>query len=354
MTKLRQPRATMIIEWGPEREILVHGDPKGLWMLPGGRIEPGEDPLRAAVRELHEEFGLHAQAVLFLFHHTSASTNHSVFLVHAEGTPRMINPKEEPSIGLVDPQLKVSWLAAAPGFDVHALEPTGGTLSILKHYYEYIAQNPAVRTGLAALVASWHTPHSPASSPVEPVIRLPVGDAVVELVLGDIVSQDVDVIVNAANESLTNGGGVCGAIHDAAGAEQLEAVCRELAPCTTGEARITSGFGLQARHIIHAVGPIYSRYSPDHAERLLASAYRSSLALATEHDLTSIAFPSLSTGIFGYPPDKAAPVAVATVVDYLRKHPGLKLVRFVLHNDRRKSDTQNREIHTHFKTALGG
>lgn len=352
MTNQRRPRATIIMEWGPDREILVHGDPKGFWMLPGGRIEPGEDSLLAAVRELHEEFGMRARAVLFLFHHTSLHTDHSVFLVQAEGTPRMINPREEPAIGLVDPQLDVAWFAATPGFDPHPLKPTGGASSILKRYYEFIAQNPTIRTGLAALTASWHIPNPPAASPVEPVIRIPIGDALIELVLGDIVRQDVDAIVNAANESLANGGGVCGAIHDAAGAEQLEAACQALGTCPTGEARITPGFKLQANHIIHAVGPIYSRYNPEHAERLLASAYHASLVLASEQRLARIAFPSLSTGIFGYPVEKAAPVAVATVVAYLREHPEIRLVRFVLHNDRRKSDTQNREIHTHFADAL--
>ena len=148
-----------------------------------------------------------------------------------------------------------------------------------------------------------------------------------ELVRGNIVAQDVDAIVNAANSSLLGGGGVDGAIHDAAGPELL-AACKLLGGCKTGEAKITPGFQLKARYVIHAVGPGY--YSePRHAE-LLASAYRHSLELATANGITSIAFPAISTGIYGYPLDEAAPIAVGTVRDYVREHPAIKLVRFVV------------------------
>ncbi len=148
-----------------------------------------------------------------------------------------------------------------------------------------------------------------------------------ELVRGTIVAQDVDAIVNAANSSLLGGGGVDGAIHEAAGPELL-AACELLDGCETGEAKITPGFQLKARYVIHAVGPGY--YSePRHAE-LLASAYRRALELATAHGITSIAFPAISTGIFGYPLDEAAAIAIGTVGAYVREHPAITLVRFVV------------------------
>lgn len=127
----------------------------------------------------------------------------------------------------------------------------------------------------------------------------------------DITTLNVDAIVNAANTNLAPGGGVCGAIHRAAGSE-LAAACERLAPCPTGEARITPGFGLPARYVIHAVGPVW--HGGAHAEAdLLASAYRASLALARAKELRSIAFPAISTGIYGYPLAAATAIAVATV-----------------------------------------
>jgi O-acetyl-ADP-ribose deacetylase (regulator of RNase III) len=127
---------------------------------------------------------------------------------------------------------------------------------------------------------------------------------------GDITTLDVDAIVNAANSSLLGGGGVDGAIHRAAGPELL-AACRLLGGCATGKAVITPGFDLPARFVIHAVGPVWQGGDAGEAG-LLASAYRESLALATEHELTSIAIPAISTGIFGFPADLAAAIAVET------------------------------------------
>lgn len=161
--------------------------------------------------------------------------------------------------------------------------------------------------------------------------RFQVDGATVELVQGDIVAQEVDAIVNAANAALLGGGGVDGAIHRAAGPELL-AECRTLGGCPTGEARLTRGYHLPARYVIHAVGPVY-RGQPDDA-RLLASAYRASLELAARHGLRAIAFPSLSTGAYGYPLDEAAPVALTAVRDALRERPGIALARFVLWGDR--------------------
>jgi O-acetyl-ADP-ribose deacetylase (regulator of RNase III) len=163
----------------------------------------------------------------------------------------------------------------------------------------------------------------------------------IEIVRGDIVQQEVDAIVNAANSSLLGGGGVDGAIHRAAGPNLL-AACEELGGCQTGDAKITPGFRLAAGYVIHAVGPGYWS-EPRHAE-LLASAYRRSLELASEHGVRSIAFPAISTGIYGYPLDEAAPIAVGTVRDYVRDHPEIELVRFVLWHD---------EAYEAFERALG-
>jgi O-acetyl-ADP-ribose deacetylase len=129
--------------------------------------------------------------------------------------------------------------------------------------------------------------------------------------LVDITTLDVDAIVNAANEMLAPGGGVCGAIHAKAGPE-LAAACDALGGCPTGEARITPGFRLPARQVIHAVGPVWRGGGAGEAE-LLASAYRSALRLAEEHALASIAFPAISTGIYGYPLRAATAIAVRTV-----------------------------------------
>ena len=127
----------------------------------------------------------------------------------------------------------------------------------------------------------------------------------------DITTLDVDAIVNAANESLAPGGGVCGAIHRAAGPE-LARACAAIGRCPTGEARITPGFRLPARYVIHAVGPVWHGGGEGEPE-LLASAYRSAMRLASEHGLRSIAFPAISTGIYGYPLEQATPVAVGAV-----------------------------------------
>jgi O-acetyl-ADP-ribose deacetylase len=132
-----------------------------------------------------------------------------------------------------------------------------------------------------------------------------------EAQLVDITTLAVDAIVNAANSALAPGGGVCGAIHRAAGPE-LALACAQVAPCPTGDARITPGFRLPARFVIHAVGPVWHGGKANEPE-LLASAYRRSLELARENDLVSIAFPAISTGIYGYPLQDATRIAVATV-----------------------------------------
>lgn len=137
------------------------------------------------------------------------------------------------------------------------------------------------------------------------------------LELGDITKLDCDCIVNAANQSLLGGGGVDGAIHRAAG-PQLLAECRTLGGCKTGEAKITGGYRLKANYVIHTVGPIYSRSPQD--EALLSDCYRNSLTLARENGIHSIAFPAISTGIYGYPLKEAVPIAVHTIRQWLKEN----------------------------------
>jgi len=159
-------------------------------------------------------------------------------------------------------------------------------------------------------------------------MKVSVHQSTLEVVQGDITQQDTEAIGNAANSRLAGGGGVDGAIHRAGGPAIMAELRANYKGCPTGSAVITGGGNLKAKYVIHAVGPIYSG-SPKDAE-LLSSAYRKSLELCTQHKISSIAFPSISTGVYGYPVEEASRIALTTVRDYLTDHPEIKLVRFVL------------------------
>ena len=149
----------------------------------------------------------------------------------------------------------------------------------------------------------------------------------IRIIKGDITKLSCDAIVNAANPSLLGGGGVDGAIHYAAGLELLEE-CRTLGGCRTGEAKITKGYNLPARFVIHTVGPIYFEYSPDEAEQLLTACYENSLKLAREKGVKTVAFPLISAGVYGYPQREAIRVAVETMKGYVEEFEEITLVLF--------------------------
>jgi O-acetyl-ADP-ribose deacetylase (regulator of RNase III) len=151
-----------------------------------------------------------------------------------------------------------------------------------------------------------------------------------ELVTGDITSQDTDAVVNAANSQLASGGGVAGAIHRAAGPGLWEE-CSRLGGCATGESKLSGGHNLQNKYVIHTVGPVYSGSSNDPV--LLSSCYRRSLEVAEKNNIKTISFPALSTGIFGYPVKEAAEVAFNTIIEYLKKPSNINLVRLVLYDE---------------------
>lgn len=148
--------------------------------------------------------------------------------------------------------------------------------------------------------------------------QVKIGETIIRLVLGDITVQEVDAVVNEANSRLAGGGGVDGAIHQAGGSE-IMAECREIGGCPTGQAVMTTAGNMPAKKVIHTVGPIYGRQTND--AELLAFCYFNSLDLAREHGLRSVAFPSISTGIYGYPVVEAAEVALSTIMNRMKEHP---------------------------------
>ncbi len=164
-------------------------------------------------------------------------------------------------------------------------------------------------------------------------MKVELNGTIVELIRGDITTEETDAIVNAANSRLAGGGGVDGAIHRAGGPE-IMAECRKIpGGCPTGEAVITTGGRLKARYVIHTVGPVYSGGTSGEEEKL-KNAYRNSLAIASARGLKSVAFPSISTGVYGYPVEEAARAALLTVKEFVKTGKEIKLIRFVLFSDR--------------------
>jgi len=157
----------------------------------------------------------------------------------------------------------------------------------------------------------------------------------IEIIKGDITSSRVDAIVNAANKSLLGGGGVDGAIHRAAGPELLRE-CRTLHGCETGQAKITKGYDLLAKHIIHTPGPVWHGGN-NNEEALLASCYRSCLELASENNCKTVDFPSISTGVYHFPLEKASVIAISTIAEYLNSHDDIERVRMVCFDEGTKS-----------------
>lgn len=154
-----------------------------------------------------------------------------------------------------------------------------------------------------------------------------IGNSILELIAGDITVQDTEAVVNAANKALSPGGGVSGAIHRAAGPELWDE-CRTLGGCRTGEAKLSRGHNLKAKYVIHTVGPVYSGSKSDPED--LRDCYKNSLLLASRNKIKSVSFPSISTGIFGYPVNEASRVALKTITNFLEEHPEIELVRMVL------------------------
>ena len=189
----------------------------------------------------------------------------------------------------------------------------------------------------------------PPARPKQPgasLISAEVGPARLDVVIGDITTLALDAIVNAANRSLLGGGGVDGAIHRAAGSELL-AECRTLGGCETGQAKITQGYRLPAKHVIHAVGPVW-RGGKANEEMLLGSCYRTALNIARAHGLASIAFPAISTGVYAFPADRAALIAVGTIVSEVAANTGsLRRVVFCCFSE------ESAEYHVAAFTELG-
>jgi len=163
-------------------------------------------------------------------------------------------------------------------------------------------------------------------------MEVKINETLIGLACGDITEESTDAIVNAANERLAGGAGVDGAIHRAGGST-IMAECRQIGGCPTGQAAITTGGNLKAKYVIHTVGPIYRGGTKNEA-KLLKSAYRESLKIALQNNLKNISFPAISTGVYGYPIDEAAHLALTTCIDFARDNTGIKVIRHILFDSR--------------------
>ena len=161
------------------------------------------------------------------------------------------------------------------------------------------------------------------------MVKTKIKNSIFEIIKGDITKQDTEAIVNAANKRLAPGGGVAGAIHRAAG-KKLWEECKKINRCQTGEAKITKGYNLPAKYVIHTVGPIYSGSKKDKKD--LISCYKETIKLAEQKNIKTISFPAISTGAFGYPTEKAAKIAIETIYKQLQSTEKIKLVRMVLYD----------------------
>lgn len=161
--------------------------------------------------------------------------------------------------------------------------------------------------------------------------RHKIKKSILELKTGDITEEGTEAIVNAANNQLSPGGGVSGAIHRAAGPDLWEE-CKTLGGCNTGEAKLSRGYNLRARYVIHTVGPVYSGTATDRVD--LGNSYRNCLLIASRNNIRSIAFPSISTGVFGYPTGEASLIALGTIIKFLEEHQEIELVKMVLFSER--------------------
>ena len=294
------PISVLVVIHTPDRQVLLleRADRPGWWQSVTGSQDPGESLLETAIREVREETGLDAQR--YGLQDWRYSNVYEIYDCYRHRYPPEVTHNTEHVFGLEVPA------------------PLPVTLAPREHLsYVWLPWQEAA--------AKCFSPSN--AEAIRHLADRQTGATRLTLWQGDITTLAVDAIVNAANETLLGGGGVDGAIHRAAGPELLE-YCRRLHGCPTGQARITPGFRLPARWVVHTVGPVWRGGRQGEAE-LLASCYRESLRLALEQGARRIAFPAISCGVYGYPLEAAVRIAVSTVREWTSAHPGIEEVVFV-------------------------